>query len=321
MRRLLSLSALALATLLSSISSSVIAQEFPSKPLTLIVPYSAGATLDIVGRTLGEEMSKTLGQPIVVENRPGADAQIGMEYLANRAEPDGYTFLIASVPGMAILPLTVKDLQFDPLADIPPFIGLVEGRYIFGSSASLPWKNMEELAAYGKANPGKLLYGASNPAVRFWSEELVRELGLEARLVPYKEGGVYIQAVRSGEVSMGFMSEGSAISLGEGFTALATTGDKRMESFGDAPTFKELGYPQMRGVSYALCLPKGTPQAVIDKLYEAASKALQQPSVQQAYDNIRLVPTLRTQDEIVKQLAEQHAIFSKLAEAGGVTPQ
>src|SRR4051794_19934239 len=114
-------------------SAQAAAQDFPSKPIRYIVPYSPGATLDIVARTMAPEMAKALGQPVLVENKPGADAIIGFEYVAKQVPADGYTIAIAAVSGLATLQLTVKDLRFDPLKDLPPLTDMVEGRYIFGT--------------------------------------------------------------------------------------------------------------------------------------------------------------------------------------------
>ncbi|MBM3347432.1 MAG: hypothetical protein FJY55_13190, partial [Betaproteobacteria bacterium] len=111
------------------------AQPYPARPLRYIVPYGPGATLDIVARTMAPEMGRALGQPMVVENKPGADAIIGLEHVAKQSPADGYTVTIAAVAGLATLPLTAKSLRFDPLKDLPPVIGMVEGAYIFGSSA------------------------------------------------------------------------------------------------------------------------------------------------------------------------------------------
>ena len=122
------------------------AQDYPSKPIRYIVPNTPGVIVDTVARVMAAEMGKNLGQPMVVENKPGGNHAVGFEYVAKQAPADGYTVVSVLVPSMAILPVTAKELRFDPLKDLPPVIGLAEGKYVFGSAASQPWKTLAELA-------------------------------------------------------------------------------------------------------------------------------------------------------------------------------
>ena len=293
-------------------------QTYPNRPIRYIVPYGPGATLDIVARTMAPEMGKTLGQPLVVENKPGADAMIGLEHVAKQSPADGYTVTIAAVAGLATLPLTVKDLRFDPLRDLPPVISMVEGAYIFGSSAKYPWKTFNEFIANAKANPGKLNYGASSTAVRLLSEALIRAAGVSIVYIPYKEGGAYITSVGMGEVQMGFMSEGSAIGLGDRFRALAVTGATRRASYRDAPTFAELGHPEIRGVAYSLNVAAGTPKPIIDRLNAAAGQALQHPDVKSQYAKMRLDVVGGTPDEAARILANMAKTYAEIARNVGI---
>ncbi len=297
------------------------AQSYPAKPIRYIVPYGPGATLDTVARTMAPEMSKVLGQPVIVENKPGANAIIGLEFVAKQSPADGYTVTIAAVAGLATLPLTVKNLRFDPLLDLPPVIGLVEGAYVLGTSAKHSWRNFEEFAANAKANPGKLNYGASSTAVRLLSEALIRAAGLNIVYIPYKEGGAYIASVAGGEVQMGFMSEGSAIGLGERFRALAVTGAARRPSFPAAPTFAELGHPQLRGVAYSLNVAAGTPKAIIDRLNAAATQALAQPGVKAQYAKMRLTIVGDSPEAAAKFLADLAKTYADIARSAGIEAQ
>jgi tripartite-type tricarboxylate transporter receptor subunit TctC len=299
-------------------AAPVAAQSYPNHPLRYIVPYGPGATLDIVARTMAPEMGKALGQPLIVENKPGADAIIGMEHVAKQSPADGYTVTIAAVAGLATLPLTVKSLRFDPLKDLPPVISMVEGAYIFGSSAKYPWKNFSEFVANAKANPGKLNYGASSTAVRLLSEALIRGAGLNIVYIPYKEGGAYISSVGAGEVQMGFMSEGSAIGLGERFRALAVTGAARRASYRDAPTFAELGHPEIRGVAYSLNVAAGTPRPMIERLNAAAAQALQQPEVKAQYAKMRLDVVGGSPEDAARALAGMARTYAEIAKSVGI---
>ena len=303
------------------IAGAAKAQEYPVKLIRYVVPYSAGATLDIVARVTGNELSKVLGQPIIIENRAGADGIIGFEYVAKQVPKDGYTIVIAAVSNLATLPVTVKELRFDPLKDLPPVTSLVEGRYIFGSASTLPWKNFGEFVAHAKANPGRLNYGASSTTVRLHSEALVRELGLNVVYIPYKEASAYIPAVGSGQVHMGFMAEGSAISLGDKMRVLATTGTQRRETFRDAPTFAELGLPRVRGVNYSLNVPAGVPKTVMDKLHSGAVKALQQPELKSQMAKIRLDVVGDSPEVAAKRLADEAQGFADVARMIGLKPE
>ena len=294
------------------------AQVYPAKPVRYIVPYGPGATLDIVARTMAPEMSRALGQPLIVENKPGADAIIGLEHVAKQSPADGYTVTIAAVAGLATLPLTVKELRFDPLKDLPPVISMVEGAYIFGSAAKYPWKNYAEFVTNGRANPGKLNYGASSTAVRLLSEALIRAVGINVVYIPYKEGGAYITSVGAGEVQMGFMSEGSAIGLGDRFRALAVTGATRRATYRDAPTFAELGHPEIRGVAYSLNVAAGTPKPIVDRLNAAASIALQQPEVRAQYGKMRLDVVGGTPEEAARILATMAKTYAEIAKNVGI---
>ena len=203
------------------------AQDYPSKPIRYIVPNTPGVIVDTVARVMAAEMGKNLGQPMVVENKPGGNHAVGFEYVAKQAPADGYTVVSVLVPSMAILPVTAKELRFDPLKDLPPVIGLAEGKYVFGSAASQPWKTLAELAAAAKASPGKLNFGESSPPVYLLAELLLRDLGLNVVHIPYSSGGGYLQAIVAGEVQMGFVGEGSAIGFGDKYRVLGVTGAQR----------------------------------------------------------------------------------------------
>ncbi|MSP98210.1 MAG: tripartite tricarboxylate transporter substrate binding protein, partial [Betaproteobacteria bacterium] len=221
------------------------AQDYPFKPIRLIVADSPGASWDIVARLVAPDMFRFIGQPIVVENRPGGSYTIGLGYVANQAPPDGYTIAIAAIPGLAILPLTMKDLRFEPLKDLQSVITLVEGRIVLGTSSQFAWKNFGQLIAQARAAPGKLNYGLSGANSRLQMEAIVRAAGVDIVFVPYKAGAVYLQGLVSGEVQMGILSEVSAGSYGERMRVLAVTGEQRSMHFPDVPTFAEIGRPEI----------------------------------------------------------------------------
>ena len=138
------------------------AQEYPNRVIRIVITYAAGGVPDIVARIVAPEMSKVLGQPVIIENKPGADTVIGFDHVARLSPADGYTVVAAMVQGLASLPLLTKDLRFDAIKDLPPFIDLTDSRLVFGSAASYPWRSLNELMANARANPGKLNYGVAS---------------------------------------------------------------------------------------------------------------------------------------------------------------
>ena len=297
------------------------AQEFPTKALRIIVAGSPGTTPDLVARVMGNELPKVIGQAVVVENKPGAAEIVGYEFVAKQVPADGYTMALVTVSSMALLPVITKDLRFDPLKDLVPVAGLTEGRLIFGSSAKMPWKTFSEFLANAKANPGKLNFGAATPSSRFPSLVLIHSLGLDIVHVPYSTGGPYLLGLVGGDVQMGFIGESSAISFGDRFRVLAVTGDQRRPPFMDIPTLPELGFSQIRPLSHNLSVPAATPKALIDRLYAAASKALQLPEVAPQFAKIGLEIVARTPEAAAKNLADENRVYAEAARKAGVRPE
>src|SRR5262249_24329206 len=154
------------------------------------------------------------------EYKPGAGHTIAYEYVSKLAPADGYTIGAVNVTILATLPVTYKDLRFDPFKDLSPVIEYAEGRYLFGSAASLPWKSLYEMVTYAKANPGKLNYGASSTLGLLQTEGLVRDLGINVEHIPYSEGGEFLKGLVGAEVQMGFVVEGLALGFGDKFRVL-----------------------------------------------------------------------------------------------------
>lgn len=301
-------------------ATSSVAQEYPIKPIKLVVPNAPGAAMDISARILSSELQRNLGQPIVVENKPGAGQVIGYEYVAKQVPADGYTAVFVSVPDLASLPVTTRGLRFDPLKDLPPVIGVVEGSLVFGSSSRLPWKTLNELVAHAKANPGKLNYGAPGLLLHLLVQAFIRDLGLDIAYVPYSAAAAYFQGLVAGDVQMGYASPGAAGSFGEKFRILAVTGERRLPSLPEVPTFMELGYPPISGLGHSLNVPVGTPKAVTDKLFAAATKVLQQPEVKAQYAKFQLEIVNESPEAAAKRLAQQAKLFADIAKKVGMKP-
>ncbi len=301
-------------------AASAVSQDYPSKPVRLIVPSNPGVPMDMVARSIAPSMTKAWGQPIIVENKPGANLVIGMEYVV-RQPADGYHLLLVAVGSLATLPVSVKDLRFDPLKDLPPVIGLAEDRYTFGSSSSLQWKTFQELVAHAKANPGKLNFGASNNSVRMLAEAVTRGTGMNVTYIPYSQASAYLTAMVSGEVHMGVLPTAVVIPWGDKFRVLAVSGSTRQPPFMHVPTFAELGMPQIPGTSYSINVAAGTPKAVVDKVYAAGTYALQQQEVRDQFVKMNMVIVPETSEAAAKKLADEARFYSDIARRIGLSPQ
>ena len=240
---------------------------------------------------------------------------------AAKSPADGYTVAVALVSTTALLPVMVNDLRFDPLKDLPPVIGLAEGRFVFGSPSGTPWKTFNEFVAYAKDNPGKLNYGSAVPVVRVLIEAITRAHGLNVIYIPYTAYAPLQQALLAGEIQMSFVAQVNVDAMGEKFRVLAVTGDSRLLSFPNVPMFKELGFDKIRGISYSLNVRAGTPKAAIDKLHAATSRALQEPEVRAQLTKLRLEVINEGPEAATRALNEAAKFYGDVALQIGLKPQ
>lgn len=300
------------------VAVAAMAQEYPNRPIRIVVPSTPGVPQDVIARVAAQEMSKMLGQPIFIENKPGADQVIGLEFVAKQQPADGYTLVLVAVGSLATLPVLAKDLRFDPLKDLPPISTMAEGRYVFGSSASKPWKTFQEFVAHAKANPGKLNFGASNNSVRMLAEAITRASGLGVVYVPYSQASAYLNAMVSGEVDMGVLAESATLSFGERFRTLAATGSQRRAPLMDVPTFAELGMPQIPSTSYSMNVAAGTSKAVVDKVYAATLHAMQQQAFKDQMAKLYMVVIADTPEAAARKLADDARFYADIARRIGL---
>ena len=304
------------------VAQSAGAQDFPTKPIRIIAASAPGVAPDVVARLLAADLSTSIGQQVIVENKPGASQVIGFEYVAKQVPADGYTLAVTDVSGLAQLPVITKSLRFDPLKDLPPIIGFAEGRLALAISSQLPWKTFNEMVANVKVDPGRLNYGASAPANRFPALAVLRGLGLDVAYVGFSSGAAYMQAIFSGTVQMGTISEGVAAVGGERVRLLAITGEQRNSTlFRDVPTFAELGMPGIPGLTYSLNAPAGTPEPVTGKIHAAASRALQSADVKARFAKVGWDVIDRRPEVIAKMLLEQSRFFADVAKKAGIQPE
>lgn len=310
-------SALCCATFISAAA----AQEFPSRPITIVVANGPGGATDLVPRILAPEMSKALGQPVLVENRPGANNLIGFEYVAKTAPADGYTLLTVTDTNFSILPLTVKDIRITPVNDLPAVIGVARSRLVLASSPAEPWTDFNGMVAYAKANPGKLNYASSSSSTRLQTEAMNGEKGIKVVYVPYSTTGAGMQSILSRESNMGLMNEGQATPMGDKLRVLAVSGNARSPAFPNTPTFGEVGVTQVGGFTIYLNVRSGTPKAVMDKLQAAASQALKSPDVRAQIAKLELETIAQPGADADKDLAKQAKQFADIGKQIGLKPE
>jgi tripartite-type tricarboxylate transporter receptor subunit TctC len=252
------------------------AQQFPSKPVTLIVPWPAGGSTDIYFRKLGEITARHLGQPLVIENRPGGSGMNGPATMAKTARPDGYT-----ISQLAITAFRVPHMQkvdWDPITDFTYIVGLAG--YTFGIvvKADSPFKAFQDLLAYARANPGRLSYATpgTGTSLHLAMEEIAAKAGVQFLHVPFKGYGDGAIALMGGHVMVQVDSTGWAKQVDAGAQRLlATLGDKRTRW--NAPTVKELGVDTVSNSPFGLVGPKGMPREVVKVLHDAFKKSLDDP--------------------------------------------
>ena len=268
------LARLALAALLPF---AAYAQEYPTKPVRLIVPFAPGGVMDLTARSIASPLGEALGQAVVVENRPGGGGNIGTDVVA-QAAPDGYTLLMAG-DNNSIAPALYAKLNHDVLRDFAPISNLVTGAHIFVAPLSLPANSIRELAALAKARPGALSYASpGNGTAQHLGGEMFKLMagGLQITHIPYKGGGQAIGDVVGGQVSFGVLGLAPVIPHLKGgkLKALGVTGKRRVAILPDVPTLAESGVPNFETLQwYGVVAPAATPAPIIAKLHAELLKA------------------------------------------------
>jgi tripartite-type tricarboxylate transporter receptor subunit TctC len=263
------------------------AKNYPSRPITVIIPFAGGSASDVVSRVLFDKMSKLLGQPIVVENKPGAGGNIGTADGA-RAAPDGYT-LVGSGSGPVAANVTLyKHLDYDPEKDFETISPFASFTIVVAASTKLPVNTLQDLIAYGKAHPGLNFGSVGIGSSQHLAGEYFSQLtGVKLTHVPYKNIGQYATDLMSGQVPLGFQwyPNVAAPIQAKGAKALAVAGPNRLDVLPDTPTAKEAGLPQYQVAGwFALLAPKGTPAAIVAKLNGALKQAVADPQVHAGFE-------------------------------------
>ena len=275
-----------------SAPSVAFAQAWPSRPVTVILPFAAGGGTDLLARSLAQHFGETFHQQFVIDNRAGAGGNVGAAAVA-KATPDGYTILFGTPGPLANNKLMYKNLPFDPEQAFTPIVLVAKSPLIIAAKASLPVKDIRELAAYAKANPGKLNVGIpGNGTLGHITSVLVqRELGVSMTDVPYRGTALVVNDLLGGQVdlAMDFMPSYVPLVREGKIRALAVTTTQRSKDLPDVKTVQELGFQGFEATAwYALAAPAGTPNEIIEKLNADANLFLKSPKGQEVLANLSM---------------------------------
>ncbi len=298
--------------------------NYPSRPVRLVVGYAPGGPTDILARQVGTELAKVLGQTVVIENKAGANGNIGGSEVVN-AKPDGYTLLMGDLT-LATNPSLMKNMPFDPLKDLQAVASLAVAPLALVVHPSVTARTLPELLEYARNNPGKLSNGtAGNGNLTHLAGEVLKTTaGVDIQQVPYRGSGPALTDLVSGQISMVITGLSSTVGYIKETRVrpLAITGKKRTPLFPDIPTFSEaLGKPMPElelGSWWGLVAPAGTPDAIVQKINAAANTALKNPEFQERLAKMNIMPDTGTPQYMDARLRSEYDVWSKVIRRAGI---
>lgn len=303
-------------------AAGALPQAFPSKPIRIVIPFVAGGPSDTVGRAIGSKFQEFLGQPAVVENKPGANGAIAAEFVA-KSDPDGYTLLVGSIGVFSINAALYKDLRYDPVRDFAPITLAVTNPNVLVTKLDFAPRSVKELVEYAKRNPGKISYGSSGTGS---SDHLTSELfkqmtGTSGLHIPYKGGAAVITDLLGGQIEASFQNLGNVVTNVKAgkIRALAVTGKTRAPQLPDVPTIAESGYPELIVTSWqAAGAPARTPRDIVARLNEAAVRALRSPEVQERLTQIGFDVVASSPEDFGRFMKEEVDRWTRVVQRGGI---
>jgi tripartite-type tricarboxylate transporter receptor subunit TctC len=308
-----------------ALSAVAAAQSFPAKPIRVVIPFVAGGSSDIVGRAIAGKFQELLGQPGVVENKPGANGAIAAEFVA-KADPDGYTILVGSIGVFSINAALFKDLRYNPVRDFAPITLAVTTPNVLITKPTLQAGSLKDLIEHMKKNPGKLSYCSSGTGSsdHLTAELLKQATGTDAVHVPYKGGAACQTDIMGNQVDFSFQNLGAVTNYikGNRMKALAVTAKARHPQLPDVPSAAEAGAPDLIVTSWqAAAAPAKTPREVVAKLNDAAVKALRSPDIRERMNQIGFDVVAGTPDEFGRFMKEEVERWTKVVERGRIKPE
>ena len=304
----------------AALSAAALAQSYPQKAVRMVVPYAPGGGVDIVARAVAQDLSKRLGQTVLVENRTGAGGNVGSEAVA-KAAPDGYTLLMAS-PANTINPSLYTKMPYDPSRDLVPIALIGSVPTVLIANRSLPVQNVKELVALAKAQPGALAYGSGGSGT---TEHLAGEMfKVAARVnmlhVPYKGGAQVMTDLLGGQIALMFVNQLAAlpyVNAGK-LKALGVASAERSAALPQVPTFAESGYPDLKvSVWWGVMGPAAMPKEIVTQLNREIAAALASPEMKERLQAMSAKPIGGTPEEFAKFFADETARWSRVVKASG----
>src|SRR5262245_6254223 len=312
----------ALVVVLSAFVVPAAAQDYPTRPVTIVVPYTPGGSTEILSRLIGQKLEERLGKPVLIENKPGAGTVIGSTMVAKSA-PDGYTMLMATPTPMAINVAVYRNLPYDPRTDLVPLALIAQAPFFLLVNPSLPVKSVRELIAFARENPGKLSYGSGGVGAphHLYAELLKSMTGIEMTHVPYKGSLPALNDVIAGHVQVMFCDIPPAAGMVQAgkVRALGVSTRSRLAAFPDIPTVDE----SVSGFDVAgwfmLTAPAETPRPVVDKLHSTLKTILDTPEMKEQIANLSLVPLETPPVEDMRAFVKSEVVrWGKVVQAAGI---
>ena len=298
------------------------AQAYPGKPIRWVVPYTGGGITDVVTRVVTQKMQGPLGQPIVVDNRPGANSILGSDIVA-KAPPDGYTILTVIAGYAANVTLYAGKLPFDPLKGLVPVSLAGIAPLILTANANFPAKDVKELIAYAKANPGKVNFGSSGigAAAHLTTELLKQTAGIDMVHIPFKGTAPALQAEMANDIQV-LVDVPSTLMphvRGGKIKALAMFSKERIQGAPEVPTMAEAGGPPLEGSTWVMFMaPGGTPRDIVNRLSSETQKAINQSDIKDRFNQIGIIPVGNTPEQAAQFLSDEVAKWAKVINTAGV---
>jgi tripartite-type tricarboxylate transporter receptor subunit TctC len=311
--------ALAAAVLLA-FGSAAFTQSFPTRSVTLIVPFAPGGPADVLGRLIGQKMSEELGQQVIIDNRPGANTIIGAQAVA-KARPDGYTLLLAIDGTLVMNPFLYSKLSYDPFKDFEPIALVADIPSVLEANNKVPVKTVQDVIDLDKAKPGTLNVGVSTPTSQVTASLFNMMAGTTIQQIPYKGGTTQITGLLAGDIPLGMESANVAIPLWrEGqIKVLGMTGGKRLSIAPEIPTVGETLPGFDLGIWQSVVAPAGTPKPIIDRLYVSLAKTMANKEVRDKLLAVGIEPTIsKSPEEFAAFIKSQAATREKVIKAVGM---
>ncbi|CAB3933918.1 Bug family tripartite tricarboxylate transporter substrate binding protein [Achromobacter insolitus] len=320
-KHLKTLAAACLAALITA--PALAADNYPSKPITIVLPYATGGSADMLARFAAQALQTELGKPAIVEAKPGAGGVLGTEFVS-RAEPDGYTLALTASGTMAVNPYVYK-LRYKPLEDFKQITVLVDLPFVVVTNNEFPAKNLQEFIDYGRKNPNKITFGNAGLGTQQHLTQLMfaRAAGMQVNIVPYKGSSPAMNDLLGGHIDAVLDNTGVQtpfIKAGK-VRPLFVTNPERVAALPDVPTAPEAGLQGFSAVAwFGLAAPKGTPDEIIEKIQQALAREFAKPEMKQRLLDLAMIPRVSTPAETTARVKSDLATFGKIAKEVDLKP-